>query len=103
MADTDAARLEIESLKMKLHDRHWASIHDRLSGKIQSGRPLPSPMRINEAIKPDRLAETLGLTGDWVDHQTTQVLPEEGERQIVGWRLLDDWMHIVEIGSVSPN
>jgi len=103
VADTDTARLEIEAVKTKLAHRHWASIHDRLSGKIRSGRPLPSPLRINEAIKPDRLAETLGLTGEWVDHLTTHVLPEESERRIVGWRLLDDWMHIVEIGSVSPS
>jgi hypothetical protein len=60
-------------------------------------------MRMNDAIEPDRLAETLGLTGEWVDHLTTHVLPAGTERQIVGWRLLDDWMHIVEIGSVSPN
>ena len=103
VADTDTARHQIEAVKIKLRNRHWASIHDRLSGKIKSGRPLPEPMRMNEAIEPDRLAETLRLTGEWVDHLTTHVLPAGNERQIVGWRLLDDWMHIVEIGSVSPN
>lgn len=102
VADMDTARLEIEAVKSKLADRHWASIHDRLSGKIRSGAPLPSPLRTHEAINPNHLAETLGLTGEWIDHQTTHVLPEGGDRQIVGWRLLDDWMHIVEIGTVTP-
>lgn len=103
VADTDAARVEIEAVKEKLASRYWASIHDRLSGKIRSGAPLPVPFSTREALTPESLAIKLGLTGEWVDHLTTHVLPEGTERRLVGWRLLDNWMHIVEIASVKPD
>ena len=100
--DTDQARIEIESVKTKLATRHWASIHDRLSGKIQSGAALPTPFTTHEALTAQILAEQLKLSGEWIDHQTTHVLPEGVERRLVGWRLLDTWMHIVEIAHVAP-
>ncbi len=102
VADTDTARVEIEAVKEKLASRHWASIHDRLSGKIRSGAPLPTSFSTREALTPESLAIKLGLSGEWVDHLTTHVLPEGTERRLVGWRLLDSWIHIVEIAAVAP-
>ena len=49
-ADSDKARRDIERIKDKLKHRHWASIHDRLSGKIKSGTPLPTPFKTREAL-----------------------------------------------------
>ena len=102
--EPDAARAEdtISSMKHRLAGRHWASWHDRLSGRFPPRVPLPEARMTRLALEAAALAAECGLSGEWVDHLTAHVLPEGTERHLLAWPLLADWLHIVEFGIVHP-
>lgn len=100
--DARRARATVEGLKTRLAGRHWASIHDRLSGGIPKGTVLPEAFHTPYPIENDALAKRLGLSGEWVDHQTAHVLPEACQRHLLCWLLLADTLHVVEFGQVAP-
>ena len=102
--DEDQARAQatIEAIKLSLYNRYWASFHDRLSGAYPPGKTLPIAQTSPRAVESATLASNLGLSGQWLDHLTVNVLPDETERHLILWPLLADWLHIVEFGSVEP-
>ncbi|MCX8504023.1 MAG: hypothetical protein EBU34_08095 [Alphaproteobacteria bacterium] len=102
--DEDQARAQatIEAVKLSLSKRYWASFHDRLSGAYPQGKEFPHAQSAKHAIESATLASDLGLSGQWLDHLTVNVLPEGTERHLMAWPLLADWLHIVEFGSVRP-
>ncbi len=102
-SDAPRARATVEGLKTRLAGRHWASIHDRLSGGIPVGTALPDAFHISGPIENEALAKRLGLAGDWVDHQTAHVLPDDCARHLLCWPLLPDTVHVVEFGQVTPS
>ncbi len=55
---------------------------------------------IGTLTAPD-LAEKLGLSGEWLDHMTEEVLPPDARRTLAPWPIIPDWIHWVEFGTVA--
>jgi len=93
--DIAAVEAEMAGLKHALAGRHWASFHDLLSGSCASERePVDLPHRMDHT----QILQRLNLAGEWLDHLTSDLLPEQAPRKILPWRFGVDRFHIVEAG-----
>jgi hypothetical protein len=101
--DADRAKEELNAVKTYLAGRHWVSFHDRISGSWPQSHPLPKARMIKQPIEAADLAKEFSLTGEWLDHLTADILPGTTPRILLPWPLLSDWLHIVEVGIVSPS
>ena len=85
----------IATLPSLLVGHPWASFHEILSGETEitpRSLPLAGPPH-HEA-----LLRQLGLSGEWLDHGTSAVLPANVQRDIVPWRFSPERVHLVEMG-----
>ena len=78
-----------------LAGRPWASFHEILSGETDL-----TPRRLPLAGPPhhEALLKQLGLSGEWLDHAASHVLPKAVPRDIVPWRFAPGRLHLVEMG-----
>ena len=90
----DADRL-IAGIAPALAGRPWASFHELLSGETGT-----TPRRLPLAGPPhhEALLKQLGLSGEWLDHAASHVLPQTMPREIVPWRFAPGRLHLVEMG-----
>jgi hypothetical protein len=101
--DAVRAKEDLNAVKTILAGRHWVSFHDRISGSWPQSRPLPTMRTMDHPIEAADLAKECSLTGEWLDHLTADILPATTPRVLLPWPLLADWLHIVEVGIVSPS
>jgi hypothetical protein len=99
----DVARTEAElaGLAARLAGHSWASFHDRLSGRARDLPATPHGFDCIGALAPDDLARRVGASGEWLDHLTTHVLPDDAARRILPWTLRPGRIHWVEAGTVG--
>ncbi len=100
-ADVDRTETELAALGARLTGRPWASIHDRLSGRASDLAGVPRGFACVGVLGPEALARRVGASGEWLDHLTTRVLPEDAARRIMPWTMRPGRIHWVEAGSVG--
>lgn len=95
---TDQAESEISQLKHVLMNFHWASYHDRLSGRQRLNDDALRARTLPAGLDAVALARRLGLQGEWADHLTSEVLPVKQDRLYLPWQLTAERLHWVEVG-----
>lgn len=95
------AEADFNALTTRLHGRRWASFHDRLSGTWPIEQPIPAPFVLNTAEDAMVLAARVARSGEWIDHLTTHVLPENCQRVVMPWRIAPGKLHWIEAGHVA--
>lgn len=93
------AEMEMAALQRLFAHRHWASFHDLLSGSCK--RQLP-PMQFHARMEGAAVLRRYDLSGEWFDHLTAALLPQEAARSILPWRFKRDRLHLVEAGWSAP-
>jgi len=93
------AEVEIAALQGLLATRHWASFHDLLSGSCSDNL---SPLSLTARGQGADVLRQYGLAGEWFDHLTAALLPENAPRMILPWRFKRDRLHLVEAGWSEP-
>ena len=95
------AESDLKALATRLLGRQWASFHDRLSGTWPTGRPIPAPFRLEKAEEATVLAARVAGQGEWIDHLTTHVLPDNCKRIVMPWPITPGRLHWIEAGHVA--
>ena len=97
---SDSAIVETEMLRLRalLKGRSWASFHDLLSG---DSAHAPAPRMLSRSMGAHELLSSYGLGGEWFDHLTGQLLPEDAPRRILPWRFKRERLHFIEAGWVE--
>lgn len=91
----DEAQRMIAGITSLVGGRPWASFHEILSGETDltpRSLPLAGPPHHEALLK------QLGLSGEWLDHAASHVLPKGMPRDIVPWRFAPGRLHLVEMG-----
>ena len=96
--DITAVEQEMVGIKQRLRGREWATFHDLLSGHGQTNAPVKS---IKTALDQRSLLSSFDLSGEWLDHLTSDVLPRAQPRLIIPWPFAPGRLHLVEAGFVS--
>ena len=95
VSDIAAVETEMSLIKTRLGKRRWASFHDLLSGKGEmSQHAIAYPARRSH----ESIIQDFGLSGEWLDHLTSDLLPQEMARRILAWRFDTHRLHLVEAG-----
>jgi hypothetical protein len=104
----DVARAEIElgALKTLLKGRSWGSVHDLFSGPTDGQASITDiPTRVVLSGAPtsasaQELLSSVGAKGEWRDHLTQAVFPEDTPTHLIPWAFQrDDW-HWLQAGWV---
>lgn len=99
VADATAVEAEMLRLRGLLKGRSWASFHDLLSAKVSVAL---EPRDLARSMDAYTLLSSYGLGGEWFDHLTGALLPEDAPRRILPWRFKRDRLHLIEAGWVEP-
>jgi hypothetical protein len=96
----------------QLQGRHWASIHDRLSGPVddisaqrgmlsaRTGLVMPDE---RQQLRSDRAwLNILGAQGEWLDHLTATVFPPGQTVKDMAWPFRPRYWHWLQAGEVKP-
>jgi hypothetical protein len=95
VSDIAAVEAEMSFMKTRLGKRCWASFHDLLSGSSE----IPhAPIAYSGRRGHQSVIQDFGLSGEWLDHLTGDLLPYEGARRILPWRFDTQRLHLVEAG-----
>lgn len=92
---------ELNQLKTTLNGRHWASFHDRISGKALHTAVTEHEFFESGSVQSNVLAKRVASQGEWLDHLTENVLPAGVRRRFIGWPISPDRLHWVEAGWVE--
>ena len=102
----------LKTLVAQLQGRHWASIHDRLSGPVDetvaqravfSARNSQVMHEERQQLRSDRAwLNILGAKGEWLDHLTAQVFPPGTPVKDMAWPFLPTYWHWLQAGEVRP-
>lgn len=95
VSDIAAVEAEMSLMKKRLGKRRWASFHDLLSGR---GEISPAPIAYSGRRTHQSIIQDFGLSGEWLDHLTGDLLPHEGARKVFPWRFDRQRLHLVEAG-----
>ncbi len=89
-------------LPQMLRRQHWASFHDCYTGDV-SMREFASlnPFSLERRMKAVDL-QRLGLGGEWRDHGTGGLFPEQHVRQYFPWWIREDKLHWIETATMRP-
>ncbi len=100
----------LREIVQQLQGRHWASIHDRLSGPVDSltaARAMPStrsttvPSEARQQMRLDRAwLNVLGAQGEWLDHLTASVFAPGQTVRDLAWPFKADYWHWLQAGEV---
>ena len=93
---------ELNQLKFILQGRHWASFHDRISGKGLIRWVVEREFLESRAISNQNLVRRVASTGEWLDHLTEKVLPSANHRRLICWPISQRRLHWIEAGWVRP-
>ena len=86
---------DLAALQARLQYREWASFHDLLSSPIATdARAFDFARRES----PEIVVSTFQLGGEWHDHLTQALLPEDWPRKIMPWRFGARQLHLIEAG-----
>jgi hypothetical protein len=104
--DVTRAEQELGAMKVILEGRSWGSVHDLFSGPTEGQTAITHiPTREvlsgaqTSAIAQD-LLRSVGATGEWRDHLTQAVFPEDTTTQLIPWAFQrNDW-HWLQAGWV---
>ena len=101
LKDAQATELNLKEVRAALSGRDWASFHDRLSAPGFNVLPV---REWSEQISGVQILERYGLSGEWLDHLTGDILPASVTRRIIPWRFSTGRVHLVEagIGTIYP-
>ena len=92
---------QLAVLPQSLSGHPWASFHDRFSTAIaQSQLPALDAFSTDQPLDA-RALQNLGLTGQWTDHGTGQLLMPGVMRRYIPWQITSRRFHWVEAGSVG--
>ena len=110
-----AVEERLARLKQQLRGRVWGSLHDRLSGPVRitasdfqnyASQPM---VRLCGKVRYEKqliawLSEIDGLHahGEWLDHLTGAVFPDDIARSYFLWPFENDYWHWLELAWVSP-
>jgi hypothetical protein len=92
---------ELGQIKLMLAGRHWASFHDRISGETASADLHELEFFSTETVTTQTLAKRVARTGEWLDHLTERVLPEQTPRRFIAWPISRGRTHWIEAGWVG--
>ncbi len=108
--DEERVTRELDELKNALHNRSWGSLHDWLSGPVQTRKTpvaLTALMRTNikthmisDAFT-QQLLQDLGAHTAWSDHLTQVVLPADTPTHLIPWAIRPNYWHWLQAGWVS--
>lgn len=92
----------LAALPRMLQRHHWASFHDCYTGDI-SRREFESlaPLSLQRRMNADDL-QRLGLGGEWRDHGTGQLFPEQHSRAYFPWWIHENKLHWIEAATKTP-
>lgn len=95
LKNAQATKADLASLQARLQYREWASYHDLLSSAVTSDlRALDLEGRADAR----EIITAFGLGGEWHDHLTDALLPQNWSRKIIPWRFGARRLHLIEAG-----
>jgi hypothetical protein len=95
LKNPNATLSELAALRQRLQFREWASFHDLLSsGTTTDFRAV----EIARRDQPEAIVSRFHLSGEWHDHLTHALLPEDWPRRIIPWRFGARQLHLIEAG-----
>ena len=95
LKNAQATLADLTALTARLQYREWASYHDLLSASATSDyRAMEFKGRVDAAT----IISAFGLGGEWSDHLTGALLPEDWTRAIIPWRFSARRLHLIEAG-----
>ncbi len=89
---------EMRMVKMQLRGRNWASFHDLVSGDGIAEQPVKE---LKTTLDQASILSSLDLSGEWLDHLTSDVFPRTVSRKIIPWQFARGRLHLVEAGFVN--
>ncbi len=92
---------QLAALPQSLSGHPWASFHDRFSAVIDQSRMQALSAFSTDQPLDARALQNLGLTGQWTDHGTGQLLMPGVTRRYIPWQITSRRFHWVEAGSVG--
>ena len=92
---------DFESLSSLLRGRVWASFHDRLSGGRNEADPIPGQFLLSKGLDTQTLVQRVAREGQWIDHLTQGVFPENTARLMIPWGIRPGVLHWVEAGFIG--
>lgn len=106
----EQAEKRLRSITRVLRGRHWGSVHDRMSGPVQSAWPahaLPRAQCTEQGAKDEAQATQLWLTqlqaqSPWLDHLTGSVFPVGTGLTNIAWPMQAAYWHWLQAGWVRP-
>lgn len=98
----EEVEFELNQLKFALQGRHWASFHDRISGKGLIRQVVEREFFESGAISNQNLVRRVASKGEWLDHLTEKVLPSANHRRLICWPISQRRLHWIEAGWVGP-
>lgn len=95
LKNSKATLADMAALQARLQYREWASFHDLLSS------PTTTDLHAFEFSRredPETIISSFHLGGEWQDHLTHALLPEDWPRRIIPWRFAGRQLHLIEAG-----
>lgn len=117
VSEFERAENELSHIAQRLSGRDWGSVHDLLSGPVDSTKlpvkPVLSFDSVQLALGPSvagevgtalhtRLAAQVGGYGEWMDHATSGVFLPGADTRLIAWPFLPNYAHWLQAGWVSP-
>jgi hypothetical protein len=103
--DMHQTESELKNIKNSLAQREWGSLHDWLSGPINTVVNLePIHAKASQTKDQSWTQQLLGqihAQGTWSDHLTSDVFPADTNCQYLSWPYSADYGHWLQIGWVS--
>ncbi len=103
---------KLQLIARQLQGRHWASIHDRLSGPVDetSAQRAMFSARHSQVMSDERQQgrsdrawlNILGAQGEWLDHLTAKVFPPGHVVKDLAWPFRPRYWHWLQAGEVRP-
>jgi len=92
----------LATLPSMLQRHHWASFHDCYTGDVSRCEfEALAPLSLQRRMNADDL-QRLGLGGEWRDHGTGLLFPEQHSRAYFPWWILETKLHWIEAATMSP-
>ena len=104
------AQKRLHAITQALRGRHWGSVHDRLSGPVQTAWPdqaAPAAQHsaqgtTHEALETQKWLSAMGAQSPWLDHLTEEVFPPGTALTDFAWPMQRAYWHWLQAGWVQP-